>query len=101
MLLAIGGSSYLIISFANFLAPPFGARLTPFVMPIALAGEGALTVWLLAKGVNVGRWKEQASATAEPAATAHVARSAHPQAPLGNEAATHLESQVLKTRRQN
>ena len=85
VLLAIGGSSYALISFANFLAPPLGARLTPFIMPVALAGEGALTVWLLAKGVNVARWQERAAAAARPAATAHVGRSAGPRAPLGNE----------------
>lgn len=78
VLLATGGSSYVIVSLANFLAPPFGARLTPFIMPIALAGEGALTVWLLAKGVNIGRWRERAGAATEPTAVAHVARTARP-----------------------
>ena len=78
VLLAVGGSSYLLVSLANFLAPPLGARLVPLIMPVALIGEGALTVWLLAKGVNVGRWQEQAGATAQPAAPAHVARPAHP-----------------------
>lgn len=71
VLLAVGGASYVVISFTNFLAPPFGARLTPFVMPVALIGEGALTVWLLTKGVNAVRWKEQASTATEPAPAAH------------------------------
>jgi hypothetical protein len=60
VLLAMGGASYVIVSFANFLAPPFGVRLTPLIMPIALVGEGALTIWLIAKGVNVQSWNEQA-----------------------------------------
>jgi hypothetical protein len=42
----------------------------PLIMPVALVGEGALTVWLLTKGVNVPRWTEQAGAVAEPAAAA-------------------------------
>src|SRR5882762_11224301 len=62
VLLAIGGSSYVISSFAAFLAPAFGARLAPFIVPAALLGEGSLTLWLLVMGVNVQRWKEQASA---------------------------------------
>jgi len=65
VLLAIGGSSYVISSFATFLAPAFGARLAPFIVPAALLGEGSLTLWLLIKGVNVQRWKEQASAARE------------------------------------
>lgn len=76
VLLAIGGTSYVSISFVNFLWPSLGARLTPFVMPVALIGEGALTVWLLAKGVNVVRWKERAGVAAEPVAAARVAHSA-------------------------
>lgn len=62
VLLAIGGLSYVISSLANFLAPPFGARLAPFIIPAALLGEGSLTLWLLVRGVNQQRWEEQASA---------------------------------------
>ena len=61
VLLAIGGTSYVIVSFANFLEPSFGPRLVPFLMPIALIGEGALGGWLLIKGVDVQSWNEQAS----------------------------------------
>ena len=61
VLLAIGGTCYVIVSFANFLAPSFGPRLVPFLMPIALIGEGALGGWLLIKGVDVQSWNEQAS----------------------------------------
>src|SRR5206468_8428304 len=61
VLLAIGGTCYLIVSFANFLAPSFGPHLMPFIMPMALIGEGLLGGWLLVKGVNVQRWNEQAS----------------------------------------
>ncbi len=62
VLLAIGGTSYVIASFSNFLLPLFGARLIPFIMPVALIGEGSLTLWLLVKGVNEQRWYEQAGA---------------------------------------
>src|SRR6266436_133968 len=61
VLLAIGGTCYLIVSFANFLTPSFGPRLVPFMMPVALVGEGSLGLWLLVKGMNVQRWNEQAS----------------------------------------
>ena len=62
ILLGIGGLSYVIVCFANFLLPLLGARLTPFIFPVAFIGEGSLAVWLLVKGVNVQRWKDQASA---------------------------------------
>lgn len=62
VLLAIGGASYVISSFAHFLAPPFGARMTPFILPAALVGEGSLTLWLLLKGLDTQRWKEMAGA---------------------------------------
>lgn len=62
ILLGLGGTSYVVASFANFLIPSFGARLIPLIMPVALLGEGALTLWLLVKGVNIQRWKDQASA---------------------------------------
>jgi len=62
ILLGIGGLSYVIVCFANFLLPLLGARLTPFIFPVAFIGEGSLAVWLLVKGVHVQRWKDQASA---------------------------------------
>jgi len=64
VLVAIGGTCYVIASFANFLLP-LGARLVPFVVPVALIGEGSLTVWLLVKGVNEQRWYEQSGAALE------------------------------------
>jgi len=49
----LGGSSYVINSFTNFLSPSIGSHLAPFIIPVAILGEGALTLWLLVKGVNV------------------------------------------------
>jgi Domain of unknown function (DUF4386) len=63
VLLSVGGLSYVIVSFTNFLLPMLGPRLTPFIMPLALIGEGSLTVWLLVKGVNEQRWEDQESPT--------------------------------------
>lgn len=62
VLLGIGGTGYVIAAFANFLIPSFGSYLIPLIMPVALIGEGSLTVWLLVKGVNIQKWKDQASA---------------------------------------
>jgi len=67
-LLVAGGSSYVITSFATFIAPAVGARVSPFVIPIALLGEGSITLWLLIKGVNVEKWKQQAGTPIAPRA---------------------------------
>jgi hypothetical protein len=64
VLMGIAGVCYLTNSFANFLAPEFGARLFRYILPLGLPGELSLTLWLLVIGVNVQRWKEQASAAA-------------------------------------
>ena len=66
ILLGLGGTSYVIASFASFLIQSFGPHLIQFVLPVALIGEGSLTVWLLVKGVNMQRWYEQASPAKEP-----------------------------------
>ena len=50
--LVAGGLSYIISSFATFVAPAVGARLSPLVIPVAILGEGSLTLWLLFKGVS-------------------------------------------------
>lgn len=60
VLLGAGGLSYVVSSLAGLVAPAFAAQLSPFIVPIALLGEGALSVWLIVKGVDVPRWREQA-----------------------------------------
>ncbi len=61
MLLAIAGLCYVTNSFATFLSPRFAAHLFPYILLPWLVAEGFLTLWLLVVGVNVQRWKEQAS----------------------------------------
>jgi len=58
-LMAIAGASYLINSFAGFLAPSL--HLYPYILAPPLLGEGSLTLWLLAVGVNAARWRERAA----------------------------------------
>jgi Domain of unknown function (DUF4386) len=60
VLLAAGGTSYVVASLASIVAPALGAQLSPFIVPIALLGEGSLSVWLIAKGVDAQRWRERA-----------------------------------------
>jgi len=56
-LMAFAGLGWL-----TFLSQPLARALYPYnLLPSAL-GEGPLMLWLLAMGVNVQRWKEQASA---------------------------------------
>ena len=63
-LMMIDGLGYLTFSLASFLSPPFAARIYPYVPFITAAlGEGALMLWLIVKGVNAERWREQAAAT--------------------------------------
>src|SRR5579872_380426 len=57
VLLVLGGSSFLVISFTNFLSPALADRLAPLLLPIVLLGEGSLALWLLFAGVNVEQWR--------------------------------------------
>lgn len=61
VLLAAGGLSYVISAFASFLSPELGNQLSPYIVPAGLIGEGSLCVWLIVKGLNLGRWEKQAS----------------------------------------
>lgn len=61
VLMAVGGLTFLINSFAVFLLPGVVARLPDIGMLGGIA-ELALSLWLIVRGVNVPKWKEQASA---------------------------------------
>ena len=56
VLLAIDGLAYLIYSFAQILTPGFAAALVPWIQLPAPLGEGALSLWLLLRGVNTKWW---------------------------------------------
>ncbi len=45
-----------------FLYPPLANALSPYVLVLGFVAELLLMLWLLVKGVNVQRWKEQTSA---------------------------------------
>jgi hypothetical protein len=60
-LLAIDGVAYLVYGFADLLSSEFAAHLVPLAELATIVGEGSLCLWLLIAGVNVERWKEQAS----------------------------------------
>lgn len=55
VLMGIAGLSWL-----TFLSPSLAKSLSPWNFGPALIGEGSLTLWLLVKGLDVSRWKEQA-----------------------------------------
>jgi hypothetical protein len=46
----------------TFLSTPLADYLAPYNLASGLLGEGSVMLWLLAMGVNVQRWKEQANA---------------------------------------
>ncbi|HEX8763585.1 MAG TPA: DUF4386 domain-containing protein [Candidatus Acidoferrum sp.] len=57
VLMAFGGLGWL-----TFVSSTLGDNLSPYNLAPGILGEGALTVWLLVKGVNAERWQEQADA---------------------------------------
>jgi hypothetical protein len=56
-LMAFAGLGWL-----TFLSPPLGNYLSPYVLVLGFLAELSLMLWILMMGVNVQRWKEQASA---------------------------------------
>ena len=61
MLFAVAGVGYL-----TFLAPPLHSALSLYTGVLATLAELALLLWLLVRGVNAERWKEQASVVGVP-----------------------------------
>jgi hypothetical protein len=58
VLMMFGGLGWL-----TFMAPPLASYLAPYNLIPGTLGETTMTLWLLLKGVNVERWKEQANAS--------------------------------------
>ena len=56
ILLAIAGAGWL-----TWLSPPLARAIAPWSMLPGIVGEGALTLWLLAFGVNSARWRALAA----------------------------------------
>jgi len=56
ILLAADGACYLVSAIAGILDPAFAASLVPWIQLPSLAGEGALCLWLLFRGVDARRW---------------------------------------------
>jgi hypothetical protein len=59
VLMAVGGLGWL-----TFMSPTLTHSLYPYNLAPGIIGEGALTLWLLAVGLNEQRWKEQEAAAA-------------------------------------
>jgi hypothetical protein len=59
-LMTIAGLGWL-----TYLSPPLVNHLSPYNLASALLAEGLVMLWLLVMGVNVQRWKGQASAAGE------------------------------------
>lgn len=68
VLMGLAGLSYLIATFAALFAPAFGQAISPWILLPVLVGESALCLWLLLKGVNVKRWREEMAAQRVPRA---------------------------------
>jgi hypothetical protein len=61
VLLVVSALGYVGNSFSVFLAPGLAEMMAVVVIVAALIGELPLTLWLLIKGVNTARWREQAA----------------------------------------
>ncbi len=72
ILQAIAGMSYLVNSFALFLAPALAAKLFPAIVVPAFLGELFTCLWLLVKGLDLSKWDQQThmGLPSEPSATA-------------------------------
>jgi Domain of unknown function (DUF4386) len=49
------------LSWLTFLLPSLANHLSPYNLACGLIGEASVFLWLLVKGVDVERWKEQAA----------------------------------------
>jgi Domain of unknown function (DUF4386) len=59
ILMQLAGISYLVACFAALFAPAFSDLITPLILLPPLVGESSFCLWLLIKGVDVGKWNIQ------------------------------------------
>ena len=59
VLMQIAGLSYLMACFAALFAPALADLITPAILLPPLIGESSFCLWLLVKGVDVGKWNER------------------------------------------
>ena len=50
------------LGWVTYLSPQFAAHLSPYNLAAGVLGQESVMLWLLAKGVDDQRWKEQAGA---------------------------------------
>jgi hypothetical protein len=50
------------LGWVTYLSPPLANYLSPYNLAAGILGQESVMLWLLAMGVNLQRWKEQASA---------------------------------------
>jgi Domain of unknown function (DUF4386) len=60
VLMTAASLSYLLDSFAGFIAPSFEAMLFPTILLPVLIAEGSLSLWLVLKGVDMDKWAARA-----------------------------------------
>jgi hypothetical protein len=61
ILMQLAGLSYLLACFAALFSPVLADLILPGILILPFIGESSFCLWLLVKGVNVVKWKEQIS----------------------------------------
>jgi len=65
-LMAFGGLGWLALGLVSLVSPALGRSLFPYLMLPGILAETSLSLWLLAMGVNVERWKQRESVAGAP-----------------------------------
>ena len=64
LLLGVSGVAWVVGNLAILAAPAFASAFSPYIVPVAAAGEALFTLWLLVIGINTERWYAQRTANA-------------------------------------
>lgn len=61
ILMQLAGVCYLVACFAALFAPALANLISPAILLPPLIGESSYCLWLLIKGVDIGKWNERTS----------------------------------------